>query len=73
MTESGLQPEMINFHNPNNSASYEKIKIELPGKNAYGGSRWLVQEKLKGSPPGASASAAQYQGRPETIESVFYM
>jgi hypothetical protein len=56
MTESGLQPEIINFHNPNNSASYEK-----------------VQEKLKGSPPGASASAAQYQGRPETIESVFYM
>lgn len=73
MTESGLQPEIINFHKPNNSASYEKIKIELPGKNAYGGSRWLVQEKLKGSPPGASASAAQYQGRPETIESVFYM
>jgi len=73
MTESGLQPEIISFHNPDKSSSYDRVEVELPGRTDYGGSRWLVQEKLKGSPAGASAQAPQYQGRPETIESVFYM
>jgi hypothetical protein len=73
LSESGLQPEIVDFHDPNQSESYEEVKIKLPEDTDYGGSRWLVQEKLKGSPAGASASAPQYHGRPETIESVFYM
>lgn len=73
MTESGLQPEIIDFQDPKQSSSYEHVEIELPGKTEYGGFRWLVQDKLKGSPAGAIAIKPQYQGRPETIESVFYM
>lgn len=68
-TPSGCPPEITTFY-PNLksalvNASVEPATIHTP--------EYHIDEHLAGTPPGAMRLDSRYLGRPETIESVFYM
>lgn len=68
-TPSGLPPEITTFY-PNLqsalvNASIEPATVYTP--------EYHIDEHVAGTPPGAMRTDSRYLGRPETIESVFYM
>jgi hypothetical protein len=67
-TASGCQPEKVAWFDANDPSAFENITIIESGVQ-QGPTRRL----MRGSPPGTKWLDKRYLGRPETIESVFYM
>ncbi|KAL7410255.1 glycoside hydrolase [Mrakia frigida] len=64
LTESGLQPEKVIFFAEDDPKQFVNI-VDQEGK--------LLYKTPAGRPMGVKESSPRYIGRPETIESVFYM
>lgn len=72
-TESGLQPEIINFYGIDEPWAWENITIPIGIPGDDGVEEYIEKEVLRGIPPGTKSANRVYIGRPETAESVFYM
>lgn len=70
MTPSGLVPERTDFHHLGDENLYNNVTVQVGTGEP---TTFVIKEQLSGKPMGGNAGLTEYKGRPETIESVFYM